>query len=148
MVALRSALRQLRRTPAFSLVVLLTLGIGVGATTAMFSVVRGVLLRPLPFAEPERVVRLWPANRSAGVERGQLSATEIEDWARELRQFSAVGAFQTLGDGYVFGDGPEPCTRAPRSCRRVSFPRSAPRPRAGTRSPRASTSPAPTARWS
>jgi predicted permease len=108
MVALRSALRQLRRTPAFSLVVLFTLALGIGATTAMFSVVRGVLLRPLPFAEPERVVRLWPANRSAGVDRGQLSATEIEDWARELRQFSAVGAFQTLGDGYVFGDGAEP----------------------------------------
>ena len=102
------ALRGARRTPGFSLVVLLTLALGIGATTAMFSVVRGVLLRPLPFPQPERVVRLWPANRAASVDRGQISPTELEDWTRTLRGFTAVGGFRVLGNGYVVGDGPEP----------------------------------------
>jgi predicted permease len=103
------AVRGARRTPGFSLVVLLTLALGIGATTAMFDVVRGVLLRPLPFPEPERVVRLWPANRGAEVDRGEVSATELDDWTRELRSFTAVGAFRVLGNGMVFGEaGAEP----------------------------------------
>src|SRR5215207_7355994 len=67
---LRYALRDMRRAPGFSLVVLVTLALGIGSTTAMFSVVRGVLLRPLPFPEEQRVVRLWPANRGGAVDRG------------------------------------------------------------------------------
>lgn len=107
------AARSVRRTPGFSLVVLLTLALGIGATTAMFSVVRGVLLRPLPFPASERVVRLWPANRAAEVDRGQVSALELDDWSRELSggprgAFTAVGGFRAFGTGSVFGDGPEP----------------------------------------
>ena len=102
------ATRGARRAPGFSLVVLLTLALCIGATTAMFSVVQGVLLRPLPFPDAARVVRLWPANRGADVARGELSALELEDWARELRGFTAVGGFRVLGNGPVFGDGAEP----------------------------------------
>jgi predicted permease len=103
------AARSARRARGFSLLVLTTLALGIGATTAMFSVVRGVLLRPLPFPEAERVVRLWPANPGAGDDRGTLSVTELEDWARELRSFTAVGAFRVFGTGRVFGgDGGEP----------------------------------------
>jgi predicted permease len=99
------ALRGARRAPGFSLVVLLTLALGIGATTAMFSVVRGVLLRPLPFPEAERVVRLWPENPAAAVDHGQLSQTELRDWERDLRGFAAVAGFQALGNGLVYGDG-------------------------------------------
>jgi len=56
------ALRSLRSAPGFALVVLITLALGIGANTAIFSVVRGVLLRPLPFPDADRVVRLWHAN--------------------------------------------------------------------------------------
>ena len=102
------AVRSLRATPGFTLVVLLTLALGIGATTAIFSVVRGVLLRPLPFPEAERVVRVWPANPGTGFDRGEISQTELPDWERELRSFEAVGAFRNLGAGKVFGDDGDP----------------------------------------
>jgi predicted permease len=99
------AARGMRRARGFSVVVLLTLALGIGATTAMFSVVRGVLLRPLPFPDAERVVRLWPGNPKAVAERRIVSATELEDWERELRSFEAVGAFGAVPMGHVYGEG-------------------------------------------
>jgi putative ABC transport system permease protein len=107
---LRYAVRSVGRARGFALIVVATLALGIGATTAMFSVVRGVLLRPLPFPAAERVVRLWPSNPGADVARGEVSQTELIDWERELtRSFSAVGAFRVLGNGMVFGEsGAEP----------------------------------------
>lgn len=101
----RYALRGMRRAPGFTSVVLLTLALGIGATTAMFSVVRGVLLRDLPFPQAERVVRLWPGNPAADIPRGEVSHTELADWERDLTRFTAVGAFRVLGNGMVFGEG-------------------------------------------
>ena len=100
------AARSLRRAPGFSLVVLLTLALGIGATTAMFSVVRGVLLRPLPYPEAERVVRIVPGGPT--VDQGYVSTTELEDWTRELTKFSAVGGYRQWETGQVYGDGAEP----------------------------------------
>ena len=106
---LRYAARSVSRARGFALIVVATLALGIGATTAMFSVVRGVLLRPLPFPEAERVVRVWPSNPGADVARGEVSQTELLDWERDLRSFSAVGAFRVLGNGMVFGEaGAEP----------------------------------------
>jgi predicted permease len=99
------ATRGMRRARGFSVVVLLTLGLGIGATTAMFSVVRGVLLRPLPFPDAERVVRLWPGNPKAGTERPIISAAELEDWERELRGFESIGAFGAVPMGHMYGEG-------------------------------------------
>jgi len=101
------AARGLRRARGFSVVVLLTLGLGIGATTAMFSVVRGVLLRPLPFPDTDRVVRLWPGNPKAGTERPIISAAELEDWERELRGFESIGAFGAVPMGHMYGEGNE-----------------------------------------
>ena len=102
------AARSLGRAPGFSLVILVTLALGIGATTAMFSVVRGVLLRPLPFPSAEQLVRLWPANRGAKVDDGRVSNLEMEDWSRDLTTFSAVGGYRMSETGSVFGDAPEP----------------------------------------
>src|ERR1051325_2344883 len=59
---LRFALRVLRKNPGFSLISFLTLTLGIGATTALFSVVYGALLRPLPYEKPDQIVRLWESN--------------------------------------------------------------------------------------
>ena len=58
-LSIRSALDAMRRSPACAATALITLALGIGATTAVFSIVRGVLLRPLPYADPDRLVRLW-----------------------------------------------------------------------------------------
>jgi predicted permease len=106
---LRFTLRSLRRAPGFALVVLLTLALGIGANTAIFSVVRGVLLEPLPFRESERLVRIWSENRSAGVSQGLVSEPDFLDWRRESQVSESMGAFfhmSGLSGVDLTGDGP------------------------------------------
>jgi putative ABC transport system permease protein len=87
---LRFALRQLRRTPAFTMAAVACLALGIGATTAIFTTVDGVLLRPLPFPEPERLVTIWGHHASIGREAASLP--DFLDWRRESRSFSAMAA--------------------------------------------------------
>ena len=77
---IRFALRSVRSNPGFSIVAVLTLALGIGATTAIFSVVNTVLLRPLPYAEPDQLIRVWSSNREGGVERDMVSAPDLRDF--------------------------------------------------------------------
>lgn len=86
----RFALRQLRRAPGFTAVCLLTLALGIGANSAMFSVVQGVVLAPLPFPQADRLIFLWE-NRP-GVAQLDVSVPNFEDWERSSRSFDAMSA--------------------------------------------------------
>jgi putative ABC transport system permease protein len=86
----RYALRSLRHHPVFTLTAVLTLAIGIGANTAIFSVVNAVLLRPLPFPEPERLVTVW--GHHAAIGRETASLPDFLDWRRESRSFAGMAA--------------------------------------------------------
>src|SRR5271155_3306457 len=97
----RFAFRQLYKTPGFTLTVIATLALGIGATTAIFSLVEGVLLRPLPFKDSDRLVLLGDHlgnARSIGV-----TAREIGTYSKASGAFSSMGAF--AGGSYELSGG-------------------------------------------
>src|SRR5215475_15281392 len=87
---LRFALRVLRRSPAFTLSAALVLALGIGANTAIFSVVDAALLRPLPFQDPSRLVMLWEAPPGYGYNR--VSPLNFLDWHDQNSVFSSIAA--------------------------------------------------------
>jgi predicted permease len=107
MLNLRLALRQLRRTPGFALTVVLTLALGIGATTAIFSLVEGILLRPLPFHDPAQLVTLGDALEGENLSGlAGVTAPEIQQYTRETTTFASLGGYQ--GTGYELSGRGEP----------------------------------------
>ncbi|MDQ3918701.1 MAG: ABC transporter permease [Acidobacteriota bacterium] len=92
---LRYGARTLRRNPVFTLVAALTLALGTGVNTAIFSVVNSVLLRPLPYKDSERIVRIWNAFPPRGLTRISLSEPEFLEYRSQSRSFEHVAAFAT-----------------------------------------------------
>jgi putative ABC transport system permease protein len=88
---LRYAIRTLRKNPAFTVVAVLTLALGIGANTALFSVVNAVLLRPLPYRDPNRIVQLWESNRSS---RSVLvSSPNFLNWRGQSHSFESMALY-------------------------------------------------------
>ena len=90
----RFALRQLRKSLGFALTAVLTLAFGIGATTAIFSIVEGVLLRPLPFADPTRLVVLGDRLEGSNFPGPSVPAREVVTYARDTHGFSEVGGYR------------------------------------------------------
>src|ERR1051325_3704228 len=94
---LKYSLKLLRNNPAFTLVAILTLALGIGANSAIFSVVNGVLLRPLPFKEPERLARVWSKFEKMGLAQNWISEPELFDLKDRSQTLEDVAAFVTGG---------------------------------------------------
>src|SRR2546426_1985374 len=88
---IRYGARMLRKNPGFTVVVVLTLALGIGANTALFSVVNGVLLRPLPFQDSERLVTLFESNPAQRIEQLAVSPPNFADWLEQSSAFEAMG---------------------------------------------------------
>ena len=105
---IRYAVRSLLKRPAFGAIVVITLALGIGANTAIFSVVNAVLLRPLPFHEPGRLVTLWERNPKQGYEQNPPAAGNYMDWRDQNRVFSQMAIYAPSRKfNLAFEDQPE-----------------------------------------
>src|SRR5581483_2945917 len=100
----RLAFRGLAHSPGFTAAAVLTLGLGIGANTAVFSLMNSVLLRPLPFEAPERLALIWESAPFFGVDDSPVSPANYLDWRARARSFEEMGAiedrgFRLMGDG-------------------------------------------------
>jgi putative ABC transport system permease protein len=94
---LRYAARALRKSPGFTLIAALTLALGVGANTAIFNVVNAVMLRPLPFPEPDRLVRIWESNVERGRPTFAVSHPNFLDFRAQAASFDSLAAMTNAG---------------------------------------------------
>ncbi len=92
------ALRRLRASPGFAATAIATLALGIGANTAIFSVVNSVLFRPLPFPDPDRLYAVYSANRTADFPQASVSAVDLDDWRAQRQQVEDIG-------GYFYAEG-------------------------------------------
>jgi putative ABC transport system permease protein len=108
---LRYAVRTLRGSPGFSLAVVLTLTVAIGANTIVFGIVKAVFLDPLPYPAPERLVVLWQSNSRTGSLQQRVSPANFADWRAQNRVFAEMGFYPAWGGSRSFrlagSDGPE-----------------------------------------
>jgi putative ABC transport system permease protein len=102
---LKFAVRLLQRQKMFTAAAVATLALGIGATTAMFSLVDGVLIRPLPYEDPDRLIRIWSSN-PRGIPRNQISPPDFFDWREQARGLSALAGFNTADVTLTSGGDP------------------------------------------
>jgi putative ABC transport system permease protein len=103
----RFALRMLRKNPSFTAIAVLTLALGIGANTAIFSIVNAVLLRPLPFPDSSKLVMVWATDENRGMSEDVLSYPDFEDWKSQAKSFDAMAAFTTRTATFSNGDESE-----------------------------------------
>src|SRR6185436_1136240 len=103
----RYALRNLKRSPGFTAVVVLTLALGIGANTAIFSIVEAVLLRPLPYPEPDRLVRITSELRGFGASDTGVAPAELYDYQSQTSLFAGVAGLLPVSANVTGGDVPE-----------------------------------------
>jgi putative ABC transport system permease protein len=102
---LRFGLRSLLRSPGFAVVSILCLALGIGANAALFSVLNAVLLRPLPFAAPDRLVQLY--EKFSGVDQGSVSIPNFRDWQEKSTGFEQLAAYQSRSHNLQAAGSPE-----------------------------------------
>ncbi len=105
---LRYGARMLLKKPGFTLIAVITLALGIGANTAIFTVVNGVLLRPLPYDEPDRLVMLWESDPRRNIERQRVAPPNLVEWREQSRSFEDIAYWTGNGEfNLVTADGIE-----------------------------------------
>src|ERR1700704_202920 len=110
---IRYGFRMLLKHQGFTAVAVIALGLGIGANTAIFSLVNGVLLRPLLFPDAERIIYFEGKNPSAGITESNISFLDFTDWSQQTDLFASTAAYWT-GNANLGADGAEP-ERVPRA---------------------------------
>ena len=93
------------RAPGFAAAATLTVALGIGATTATFSIVYGVLLAPLPYGQPERLVSLWSTSFKRGLPRAEVAMANVNDWRARNQVFEDIAAVRPVRNFNLIGDG-------------------------------------------
>src|SRR4051794_4898295 len=104
---IRYGFRMLLKHKGFAAVAIIALGLGIGANTAIFSLVNGVLLRPLPFPNSDRIIYFEGKNPAAGITDSNISYLDFTDWSQQTDLFASTAAYWT-GNADLSGDGAEP----------------------------------------
>ncbi len=104
---IRYGIRGLLKRPGFTTVAVMTLALGIGANTAIFSVVNTVLLRPLPYRDAQHIVTIWQNNAKAGVSRNDVSPANFLDWQEQSRSFESIAGIEPFGFSMIGNGEPE-----------------------------------------
>ena len=94
---LRYGIRMLLKHPWFTCTVVLTLALGIGANTALFSIINALLLRPLPLPQPEQMVQVWEVSRQSGNLKFPVALPNMVDWRAQSRSFAHIAAYSSTG---------------------------------------------------
>ncbi len=103
---LRYGARMLMKKPGFTLIAVITLALGIGANTAIFTVINGVLLRPLPFQESDRLMMIWSTDRRRGEAKEWVSTLDLADWRAQSRGFEQMAGWFEID--HTLTEGAEP----------------------------------------
>lgn len=104
---LRYGIRMLLKRPWFTCTVVLTLALGIGANTALFSIINALLLRPLPLPQPEQVVQVWEVSRQSGNLKFPVALPNMVDWRAQSSSLAHIAAYSSTGLNLTVGDQPE-----------------------------------------
>lgn len=104
---IRYGARSLLKRPALAIIAIVTLAVGIGANSAIFSTVNALLLKPLPFPDPDRIVALWDKVPSRGVERNEVAVANYLDWRAQNKTFEQLGIYRWWSTNLTGSDSPE-----------------------------------------
>jgi putative ABC transport system permease protein len=103
---IRFACRKLAKSPGFTIVVVLTLALGIGANTAIFGTIDAILFKPRPYGDTDRTLTLWQRDREAGTARGWVAPANFIDWRERAQSFEVLAAMEPFSLDYLGTDGP------------------------------------------
>jgi hypothetical protein len=118
---LRYAARSLAKTPGLALTAVAALALGIGANTAIFSVVDAVLLRPMPYDKPDRLLMVWQNDTNRSLPREWVSPANFLDWKKETLTFESLAAFRDRSFDLTGSGEPSLPVSYPRGGRRASI---------------------------